>query len=318
MSNRPLEQLEMTMDRRVFLRLAAGVGAAGVLGACGGESADAPAATPTGAASAAASGSPAVGRVAPDAEPVLNVISASFEQLTGTRPFAFGIVGPDNAPVADADVELWVVPEGGTGDPAGPLPTTYHEVEGQPLGLYVAELELAEPGPTSFVAVTADGRAGAVDVQVATPETSEIPAPGQEAISVATPTQKKKLGFEKLCTLDPPCGMHDMSLDDALKDGRPVVLAFATPAYCQTVVCGPSVGVLEEVRAGRDWGDVVFIHCEVYSDAGQTVADPINAWKLPSEPWLFTIDAEGLIGERTDGPLMTLEDQVTKMVQAVA
>ena len=306
------------MDRRVFLRMAAGVGAAGLLAACGREATNAPGATPTAAASGAASGSPAVGRVAPDAEPVLNVISASYEQLTGKRPFAFGIVGPDNAPVTDADVELWVVPQAGTGEPAGPFPTTYHEVEGQPLGLYVTEVELAEAGPTSFVAVTADGRAGADDIQVATPETSVIPAPGQKAPSIATPTEKKKLGFEKICTLDPPCGMHDMSLDDALAAARPVVLAFATPAYCQTVVCGPSVGVLEEVRTSRDWGEVVFIHCEIYTDAGETVADPVSAWKLPSEPWLFTIDAEGLVGERTDGPLMTLEDQVTKMVQAVA
>ena len=306
------------MHRRLFLRLAAGAGAAGLLAACGRAAVDgAGTAAPTTPATATA-GSPAVARVAPDAEPVLNVISASYEQLTGTRPFAFGIVGPDNVPVAGADVNLWVVPQGGTGEPAGPYPTTYQELEGQPLGLYVTEVELTESGPTSFVAVTGDGRAGADDIQVATPETSEIAAPGQQAISVATPTEKKDLGFEKICTLDPPCGMHDISLDDAIAEGRPVVLAFATPAFCQTAVCGPSIGVIEEVRQEGDWGDVAFVHCEIYNDAGQTVADPVSEWNLPSEPWLFTIDADGRINDRTDGPLMTLEDQVVKMVRAIA
>ena len=308
------------MHRRLFLRLATGAGAAGLLAACGRGPADGAASatpTPTSAASAAPV-SPAVARVAPDAEPVLNVISASFEQLTGTHPFAFGIVGPDNAPVTGADVNLWVVPQAGTGEPAGPFPTTYQEVEGQPLGLYVTEVELTEAGPTSFVAVTGDGRAGADDVQVATPETSAIPAPGQEAISVATPTEKKDLGFETICTLDPPCGMHDISLDDALAEGRPVVLAFATPAFCQTAVCGPSIGVVEGVRQDKDWGDVAFVHCEIYTDAGQTVAEPVSEWQLPSEPWLFTIDADGRIADRTDGPLMTLQDHVVKMVQAIA
>ena len=306
------------MDRRVFLRLAAGAGAAGLLAACGREAATSAGSTPSATASAAAAGSPAVARVAPDADPVLSVISASYEQLTGTRPFAFGIVGTDNTPVTGADVELWVVPEGGTGQPAGPFSTTYHEVEGQPLGLYVTQVELTQAGPTSFVAVTADGRAGADDVQVSTPETSQIPAPGQQAVSVATPTEKKDLGFEDICTLDPPCGMHDISLDDALAKGRPVVLAFATPAFCQTAVCGPSVGVVENVRTSGDWGNVAFIHCEIYSDAGQTIAKPVTEWNLPSEPWLFTIDANGRIKDRTDGPLMTLEDHVAEMVQGVA
>lgn len=303
------------MDRRLFLRLVAGTGAAGLIAACGRDPAKAPNAT---RASSATSGSPAVVRVAPDADPVLSVVSASYEQLTGSRPFAFGVVGRGNTPVTGADVELWVVPRGGTGQPGGPFQTTYHQVDGQPLGLYLAEVDLVESGPTSFVAVTADGRAGADDVQVATPEDSEIPAPGRKAPRVATPTEKDKLGFEQICTLDPPCGMHEVSLDDALAQGRPVVLAFATPAFCQTAVCGPSVGVVEEVRTSRGWGEVAFIHCEVYSDAGQTVAEPVSKWKLPSEPWLFTVDAKGVISDRSDGPLMTLEDQVVRLVRSIA
>ena len=306
------------MHRRAFLRLMTIAGAAGLAGACAREAADAPAATPTAAAPTSASASPAIARVAPEADPVLSVISASYEQLTGTRPFAFGLTGTDNSPVTGADVELWVVPEAGTGTPSGPYATKYHAMEGQPLGLYVTEVDLAQAGPTSFVAVTADGRAGADDIQVATPETSEIPAPGRKAPSVATPTNKSKLGFEKVCTLQPPCGMHGISLDDALAKGRPVVLAFATPAFCQTAVCGPSVGVVEKVRTSRDWGDVAFIHCEIYTDAGESIAKPVNDWQLPSEPWLFTIDAQGRIKDRTDGPLITLKDEVTRLVQAIA
>lgn len=306
------------MQRRTFLRLMSGAGAASVLTACGGSSRSAPPSGPTAAGSPASSGSPAVARVAPDAQPVLSVISGSFEQLTGTRPFAFGITAPDNTPVKAADVDLWVVPQAGTREPEGPFAATYHEVEGQPLGLYVAEVELKEAGPTSFVAVTQDGRAGADDIHVATPATSEVAAPGEKAVSVPTPTQKRQLGFDEICTLDPPCGMHEISLDDALAKGRPVVLTFATPAFCQTAVCGPSVSVVDDVRKARRWGDVAFIHCEIYTDAGETVAKPVKDWNLPSEPWLFTIDSGGRIKDRTDGPLITLSDQVAKLVRAVA
>ena len=78
------------------------------------------------------------------------MISASYEQLTGTRPFAFGVVGTDNTPVTGAEVDFWVVPQGGTGEPAGPFATTCHEVEGPPLGVYVTEVDLTEAGPTGW------------------------------------------------------------------------------------------------------------------------------------------------------------------------
>jgi hypothetical protein len=104
------------------------------------------------------------------------------------------------------------------GDPTGPFATTFHEVPGQPLGLYVATVDIPVAGPTSFVAVTDDDRAGADTVQVATPETSELPAPTQQAIIVPTPTMAEPMGMEKVCTLTPPCGMHEISLEQAVAD----------------------------------------------------------------------------------------------------
>lgn len=243
------------MHRRTFLRLTAG--AAGLLAGCGdGRS---PAAGPkTGPTTGPETASGPVSRVAPDADEVLSVISGSFEQLVGARPFAFGIVGEGNQPVTGADVQVWVVPVD-DGDPAGPFDASFQEVSGQPLGLYVAEVDIPAPGPTAFVAVTSDGRAGADTIPVATPQTSELPAPGQEAVAVATPTVAQPLGLERVCTLDPPCGMHEQSLDDAIGAGLPVLLTFATPAYCQTAVCGPSVEVVDQVRSSGDHGDTVFI-----------------------------------------------------------
>ncbi|HUH07660.1 MAG TPA: hypothetical protein VML96_07625 [Egibacteraceae bacterium] len=303
------------MDRRSFLRIVAVLGAGSALGACA-RSSDR---QPRTAATTSATGTllDAVGAVAPHADEVLSVISASFEQLVGTRPFAFGIVGPDSEPVTGADVDVWVVPADG-GEAGGPFAATFHEVPGQSLGVYLAEVAIAAPGPTFFVAVTADGRAGSDAVQVATPDDSQLPAPGQPAIESATPTFDEPTGFERVCTADPPCGMHDISLEQALAEGRPVMLMFATPAYCQTAVCGPSVEILDEVRVSRDWGDTAFIHAEIYSDAGQTLAQSVTDWGLPSEPWLFAIDADGAIADRADGPLLTLPDQVAIMAAKVA
>ena len=43
------------------------------------------------------------------------------------------------------------------------------------------------------------------------------------------------------------------------------MLLFATPALCQSRVCGPVVDIAEQVKAGYG-GDAEFIHMEIYND----------------------------------------------------
>mgnify|MGYP005990020449 FL=1 len=299
------------MDRRTCVRLLGGGGAAALLGACsnGSESPADIGGAPGGTASQARPLDPVVTAVAPDADRGITVINASFEQLTGAdQTFAFGLTTPDNEPVRGADVQVHIV--NADGEQQGPHPAEFRDISVIPLGLYVARLDLPDPGPTSLVAVTADGAAGSTTLQVIAPEDSTVPAPGQPAVVVPTPTMTDPRGMETVCTLDPPCGMHEVSLDEAVADGRPVVLTFATPAYCMTAICGPSVEVIDGVRQSADWGDTTWIHVEIFSDAGQTLAAPVEQWALRSEPWLFTIDAEGDVRERADGPLLVLDDHV--------
>ena len=137
------------------------------------------------------------------------------------------------------------------------------------------------------------------------PEASQAPVPGKPAKAIATPTPAKPLSYSRICTQDPPCGMHEVSLDEALKSERPVMLIFATPEFCQTVVCGPAVATVDEIRTGGEWGETAWIHCEIYTDQGETLGKPVEQWGLPTEPWLFSIDATGAIAERLDGPMVT-------------
>ena len=298
------------MHRRQLLRLVGGGVGAALLAACrdrrrGGI--ETVTASPV---------SDPIARVAPEATASLSMLTASFEQLVGRRSFAFGLLDGDNKPVREADVTVWIVPE--HGEPAGPFRASFHDVPDQPLGLYLADVDIPSAGSVSFVAVTSDGRAGTDAVAVATPETSKLPAPGRPAPVAATPTVADPLGYETLCTLTPVCGMHEVSLDEALAAGRPVALLFSTPAYCQTAVCGPTLQVLDKVRTSGDWGDTAFIHCEIFQDQGETPGEPVRAWELTSEPWLFTIRGDGMVDDRADGPVLTLASQVRELVGAVS
>ena len=87
------------------------------------------------------------------------------------------------------------------------------------------------------------------------------------------------------------------------------MVVFSTPAYCQTAACGP---LLDEVkRLAPDHPDVDFIHVEVFTgltdpdfapDADHLApAVGLDWFALPSEPWVFAMDAAGIVIGRFEG-----------------
>jgi hypothetical protein len=119
-----------------------------------------------------------------------------------------------------------------------------------------------------------------------------------------TPTAADPKGVQLLCTHDPVCPLHDVTLTEALAEKRPVAFLIATPKYCQVAVCGP---VLDHVLTLKDeFPQVRFLHSEVYpSDAaaqpsvGQVVP-VVSAYGLSYEPVLFLAGADGVVRTRLD------------------
>ena len=95
--------------------------------------------------------------------------------------------------------------------------------------------------------------------------------------------------------------MHKTSLDD-VAGKKPVALLFATPALCQSRVCGPVVDI--EAQLQSEYGDrMEFIHQEVYVDnqPDKGLRAPLKAFNLETEPWLFVLDGEGRVAARLEG-----------------
>ncbi len=120
---------------------------------------------------------------------------------------------------------------------------------------------------------------------------------------------------------DPPLPeLHDITIADALELGRPLVITFATPAFCQTRFCGPIVEGLVVSLAERYGDQVEFIVIEPFdlSEArqGRLVPMPVMAeWGLDSEPWVFVTDAEGRVAGKFQG--ITSEDEVSATLDLV-
>ena len=111
---------------------------------------------------------------------------------------------------------------------------------------------------------------------------------------------------------EPEPAFYEMTIADAVTSGRPSVIVFATPQFCQTAICGPT---LERIRdMAPDFPDVDFVHVEVFDlelangDPPELVPVPaVVEWGLPTEPWIFVVDRDGIVVGRFEG-LVTADE----------
>jgi hypothetical protein len=128
---------------------------------------------------------------------------------------------------------------------------------------------------------------------------------GDEAPASDTPTTANHPA-NRITTAKPPdVGLLRYSVKDSVESGKPFVVAFATPAFCQSRTCGPTVDVVDEVRKRFEDRGIRFIHVEIYEDnlPGNGVNRWVREWKLPSEPWVFVVGRDGVVKDRFEGAL---------------
>ena len=175
-------------------------------------------------------------------------------------------------------------------------------------------VDLDKAGRYAVLAVTkVGGRLVAAPSQIEVQAKSPVPGRGDPAPKVATDTVASAGSLEAVDTRVPPAReLHEQSFADVAGD-KPVALLFATPQLCQSRVCGPVTDIMLQLR--EKYGDrMEFIHQEVFVDNNQQkgLRPPLREFGLPTEPWLFTIDAQGRVAERLEGSfgLRGFEDAV--------
>jgi hypothetical protein len=243
---------------------------------------------------------------------------ASSVFVSGTRNrFAFGQITADGQ-FAYGKSAVYV--SRGLGKPAvGPFPAPADVLMTEPAfrsrqaateqdpfaAIYAATIPLRQSGVHTVLTVTRDGAdtvAATGEIEVRQPQQDPIPGVGDKAPPVKTDTVASAGGdVESIDTRVPPSDMHEKSFADVV-GRKPVALLFATPQLCQSRVCGPVVDVALQLK--QRYGDrVEFIHQEVYTDndPNKGVRAPLQRFRLPSEPWLFVVGADGRITARLEG-----------------
>jgi hypothetical protein len=80
--------------------------------------------------------------------------------------------------------------------------------------------------------------------------------------------------------------------------------------------------MLDQVKALQaSYPDVEFIHVEVYDNLEETDFEELNtvpaveAWGLPSEPWVFVVDGDGTVSAAFEGAVS--DEELTTAIDAV-
>lgn len=134
-------------------------------------------------------------------------------------------------------------------------------------------------------------------------EEGSTPPLGSAAPASDTPTAEDVKDLAEITSDDDPDPrFYETSIADAIAGNEPFVAAFATPRYCASQVCGPTLDVVK--RVAEDWPKITFIHVEVFDLTNPSELEAVPAmtqWGLPSEPWVFVVDSKGAIAAKYEG-----------------
>jgi hypothetical protein len=186
---------------------------------------------------------------------------------------------------------------------------------GEPTDVFVAHLQLKEPGTYWLLAEPVGGRKIQAVGNVVVKSQTAAPDVGAAAIASKTPTLDNATLDELSTSTKPDPELYKLSIADALAAKKPFVVVFATPKYCTSRTCGPVVDVVSAVRRKHAADGIAFIHVEIYQDNDPAKGENrwVKEWKLPSEPWVFLVGADGTIKSRFEGTL-----SVDELDEAVA
>ncbi len=279
------------ITRRAVLLGAAGLAGAAALAGCGSSN-----------GSVASASSDGAGDKGPIVIPLFDVGDPYV--VTGSRQrLVIGLQGAGGGTATTLPATATVTIVKGTKAIGEPMTVKAHS-NGTPIAYYPIETTFPSTGYYALELAVEGGRSTQA-VQVVAPGEAKLVQRGDKMRPVETPTTTNHAHVEPICTRQPVCSFHDITLTDALSSGRPTAFLISTPQFCQIGVCGPSLDLL--IEASKRYPHVQFIHAEVYEDAaklggikGAVLAPAVVTYALTYEPVLFAVDRKGVLVDRLD------------------
>jgi hypothetical protein len=184
---------------------------------------------------------------------------------------------------------------------------------GQEVGIYTTLVNFTEAGEWG-VEITVKADNPKVD-KVMRPRFNVLAKGSTVPIGAPAPRSKNLTAddVQNIAQIDssskPSRDMHTSTIAAAVAAGKPTLVLFAVPGFCESRLCGPELEIMRKLWPKyRD--RVEFIHVEFYKDPGNPARVPVEAvaeWGLRSEPWFFAIDSKGNVAGKYEGPVSLQE-----------
>lgn len=240
------------------------------------------------------------------------IVPGSADFSPGTVRFTFLVVDGKGRLVMRPTARIWLA----KALQAEPFARTTARAEkigvgavepGEAPEVFVAQLPLPRPGTYWLLAEPVGGKRIQAVGNVQVKEKPAAPDVGDPVPASETPTLANATLAQLTTSTKPDRALYRTSIAAALAAKKPFVVVFATPRYCTSRTCGPVVEVVSEVRKRRP--ELTYIHVEIFegNDPAQGENRWVREWKLPSEPWVFVVGADGRVRERYEGTVSVRE-----------
>lgn len=248
--------------------------------------------------------------------PTVIVVNSPGTLVTGESRLLLALLDQDGSAIGGPDVAATVdliSPE--TGQMVASAAAEFVWTVPNVRGLYTVHLDIPLTGVWGLT-VRVDGMDPSEPAGVQVGDTSVVPIIGDRAPASVTPTSANNDLAAISTDTTPNPRFYEHSLASVLGTGVPVVVVFATPALCTSAACGPMLDVVDDVSARFD--EVEFVHVEVYTNLQADNADELELapavieWGLPSEPWVFVMNGEGMVVDSFEGSVS--EEELTAAI----
>jgi hypothetical protein len=242
------------------------------------------------------------------------IINPAGTVTCGPTRLMFSFLDDQNVPVAKPDRSASVKIFDLGADPAKAVAeasaTFIWAIEPR-VGVYVADVSPPTSGEygVEFTTTPAGGSAEVIRTTMEVQPSSDVVSVGDTAPASNTPTLEQVGGDVSKISTDPnPVNaFYETSIADAVAAKEPFVVAFATPKFCVSQQCGPTLDRLKPIAARHPKVTVINVEPYLLKDVdGQlqpvldangdlTPTQATNEWHLPTEPWVFVVDRNGVV-----------------------
>ncbi len=262
----------------------------------------------------------------PGAPTEVRAAIGAIDLAVGPSRFVFALIDPTSQPIRIQKVEAtFLFLEATPVETVAQQDVSFVQWPAGRAGAYVTNLTFEQPGRWGLVVSAVDEQGQAFRAQqgfVVRPQSASVGL-GRAAPKSANKTAGDVEDLAEI-TIDPSPDpdLYQLTVADAIDSGRPTIVTFATPAFCQTATCGPQVSIVSNVKE-RHKDEANFIHIEVFDNPLEMdgdiskgrLAPLLEVWGLQIEPFTFVIDGEGIVASKFEG--FVTEEELEEALVAV-